>query len=258
MAPERGHGSQALDSNSLLERSQQDRIPDIQKERCTERVGHRPCTGHAPSGGKGATQTGRHQEALQGPLAARDVSRQSLPQAHPPAPARRPGGAGSQSHPVPDTEIPEPGGGPPENWSPQGCARTFTRRSRGRSLGPGLPPSQQIRVAGRGGHLAGLCWYIPWKDSNAVWGAPWSGQAVTSPLSGRLGGHPLSPLTCEQQAGNRAAPEALLADPQGPRGAALGSVHTDRLLASSGSRHIMWSLNLPTGQWGQQLTEQRQ
>lgn len=104
MAPERGHGSQALDSNSLLEHSQQDRIPDIQKERCLQRVGHRPCAGHAPSGGKGATQTGRHQEALQGPLAAVAVSRQSLPQAPPPAPAHRPGGVGSQSHLVPDTQ----------------------------------------------------------------------------------------------------------------------------------------------------------
>lgn len=45
----------------------------------------------------------------------------------------------------------------------EGQDRTFCGWSGSRCLGPGVPSSQQIRVAGRGRYFAGLGWNVPWE-----------------------------------------------------------------------------------------------
>ena len=44
---------------------------------------------------------------------------------------------------------------------------TICSKRGGRRLGPGIPGSQQVGVAGRGCHLAGLGRQVPWEDNDA-------------------------------------------------------------------------------------------
>lgn len=129
------------------------------------------------------------------------------------APALRPllGGPGLQA------EKGTRPSGHPEGNRLQGPRPTFRGWHGGCRLGPRIPPSQQVRVAGRGCHLAELCWHVPWKT--AVCGLPPADPAGTrqprAPPEPRAAAASLRVQLARGSAG-RAGPGPGRPSPRGP------------------------------------------